>query len=151
MAYFGDHVDMVKDDLASTVGIGGVVGTNFRWPVGAASSREGKDLTPEREQLFSKWLGIYKDKMLSRGEYLGNLYDIGFDKPETHAIRKGGNIYYAFYAPQWNGKVTLRGLEARGYRVTDYVDGKDLGTVRGPVPTLNIGFEKHLLIEAKPQ
>ncbi|HZU24647.1 MAG TPA: glycoside hydrolase family 36 protein [Bryobacteraceae bacterium] len=151
MAYFGDHVDMVHDDLASTVGVGGVVGTDFRWPPGSASSREGKDLTPEREQLFAKWLGIYKDKMLSRGEYLGTLYDIGFDKPETHAIRRNGNIYYAFYAPQWSGKLTLRGLGAGNYRVTDYVDGRDLGTVRGPDATLDIRFEKHLLIEAKPE
>jgi alpha-galactosidase len=96
MAYFGDHVDIVKDDLASTVGVGGVVGTNFRWPVGSGLSREGKDLTPDREQLFAKWIGIYKQKMLSRGEYLGALYDIGFDKPETHAIRTRGNMYYAF-------------------------------------------------------
>ncbi|MBV9501401.1 MAG: alpha-galactosidase [Acidobacteriaceae bacterium] len=151
MAYFGDHVDMVKDDLASTVGIGGVVGTDFRWPVGAGSSREGKDLTPAREQLFAKWIGIYKEKMLSRGEYLGTLYDIGFDKPETHAISKDGNMYYAFYAPQWNGKVELRGLEARTYWVTDYVNARDLGTIQGPAATLDVQFEKYLLIEAKPQ
>jgi alpha-galactosidase len=37
MAYFGDHVDLVKDDLASTVGVGGVVGTDFRWPVGSGT------------------------------------------------------------------------------------------------------------------
>ena len=43
MAYFGDHVDIVKDDLASTVGVGGVVGTNFRWPIGSGLSREGKE------------------------------------------------------------------------------------------------------------
>jgi alpha-galactosidase len=151
MAYFGDHVDIVKDDLASTVGVGGVVGTNFRWPVGSGLSREGKDLTPDREQLFAKWMEIYKEKMLSRGEYLGALYDIGFDKPETHAIRTRGNMHYAFYAPQWNGKVTLRGLETRSYRVTDYVNGKDLGTVRGPAATLVVDFEVHLLIEAKPE
>lgn len=151
MAYFGDHVDMVKDDLASSVGIGAVLGTDFRWPAGSATSREGKDLTPEREQLFAKWIGIYKEKMLSQGKYLGSLYDLGFDKPETHAISKGNNMYYAFYAPQWNGKVTLRGLEARSYRVTDYVNGVDLGTVQGPAATLNVEFEKHLLIEAKPE
>jgi alpha-galactosidase len=151
MAYFGDHVDMVKDDLASTVGVGGVVGTNFRWPVGAGTSHEGKDLTPAREQFFAKWIGIYKDKMLSRGEYLGALYDIGFDKPETHAIRKDGEMYYAFYAPQWNGKVTLRGLGAQSYHVMDYVNGKDLGTVHGPEAALDVRFDKHLLIEAKPE
>ncbi len=152
MAYFGDHVDMVKDDIASTVGVGGVIGTNFTWPPGSGGSREGRLLTPAREQLFEKWIGIYKAKMLSRGEYLGTLYDIGFDLPETHAIRKDGNLYYAFYAPQWSGKVTLRGLAAeRNYRVTDYVDGKDLGTVHGPAATIDVKFDKHLLIEARPE
>jgi hypothetical protein len=34
-----------------------------------------------------------KDKMFSRGEYLGDLYDIGFDRPESHAIRKDGQMY----------------------------------------------------------
>jgi alpha-galactosidase len=79
------------------------------------------------------------------------LYDIGFDKPEAHAIRKDGNMYYAFFAPQWNGKVTLRGLGERSYQVTDYVNGKDLGTIRGPAATLDVHFEKHLLLEVKAQ
>jgi len=151
MAYFGDHVDMVKDDIASTVGVGGVLGTDFRWPVGSGSHGEGRDLTPAREQLFAKWMAIYKEKMLSRGEYLGTLYDLGFDRPETHAIRKDGNIYYAFFAPQWTGKIALRGLADRTYRITGYVDGKDLGTVRGPAATIDVKFDKHLLIEAKPE
>ncbi len=42
--------------------------------------------------------------MLSRGEYLGDLYDIGFDRPEAHAIRKAGSMYYAFYAPDIKAK-----------------------------------------------
>jgi alpha-galactosidase len=150
VAYFGDHVDMVKDDFASTVGIGGVVGTNFTWPEGSAERKRG-DLTPAREKDFEKWVGIYKEKMLSRGEYVGTLYDIGFDKPEAHVVRKDGSMFYAFYAPQWNGKIALRGLSAKTYRVTDYVNGKGLGTVRGPVATLTVQFEKHLLVQAKPE
>ena len=150
MAYFGDHVDMTKDDFASTVGVGGVVGTNFTWPEGSAERKRG-DLTPAREQNFAKWLRIYKEKMLSRGEYLGTLYDVGFDRPETHAIRKDGNLYYAFYATQWKGKVSLRGLADRVYHLTDYADGKDLGTVRGPAASLDVEFEKHLLLEARPE
>ena len=39
VAYFGDHVDMTKDDFASTVGVGGVVGTNFTWPEGSAEKK----------------------------------------------------------------------------------------------------------------
>jgi alpha-galactosidase len=151
-AYFGDHVELSdgRDDFASTVGIGGVPGTQFTWPVGSAQ-RPRLDLTPEHETLWAKWLGIYKDKMLSRGEYRGDLYDIGFDRPETHAILKGASMYYAFYAPNWDGKVELRGLANRAYRVTDYENGKDLGTVQGPVAGLEVRFAKHLLLEVKPQ
>lgn len=150
VAYFGDHVELYKDDFASTVGIGAVLGTNFTWPEGSAE-RKRNDLTPAREQAFEKWLRIYKEKMLSRGEYLGGLYDIGFDRPEAHAIRKQDSMYYAFYAPHWSGKVTLRGLGKHSYRITDYAAGKDLGTVQGPVATLDVQFDQHLLLEAKPE
>ncbi len=152
IAYFGDHVELStgRDDFASTVGIGGVVGTNFTWPPGSAA-RNRLDLTPDKEQVWAKWIGLYKEKMLSRGEYLGALYDIGFDRPEAHAIRKAANMYYAFYAPEWNGRVELRGLGNRRYRVTDYENGKDLGTVRGPAATIEAPFQKHLLLEAKPE
>ena len=47
------------------------------------------------------------------GQYLGELYDIGFDKPETHAIPKGDRLYYAFYAPEYRGTLELRRLAAR--------------------------------------
>ena len=65
--------------------------------------------------------------MLSRGEYLGDLYDIGFDRPESHAIRKDGQMYYAFYARHWNGTVELRGLESRDDGVVDDVTTKTSG------------------------
>ena len=152
IAYFGDHVDMSDggDDFASTIGVGGVVGTNFTWPVGSAR-RPSRDLTPEKEKIWDKWIKIYKAEMLSRGEYLGTLYDIGFDRPEAHAIRKNGNMYYAFYAHQWSGKLELRGLEKRAYRLTNYETGEALGTVRGPVVAWTAHFEKHLLLEAKAE
>ncbi|HEX5411579.1 MAG TPA: glycoside hydrolase family 36 protein [Terriglobia bacterium] len=157
VAYFGDHVDMSDggDDFASTVGVGGVVGTNFTWPVGSGPvRRRGRrtlDLTPAKEQIWDKWIKIYKAEMLPKGEYLGELYDIGFDKPEAHAIRKDGNMYYAFYAPQWSGKLQLRGLAKRSYRLINYETGETLGTVRGPVATWPAQFEKHLMLEAKAE
>lgn len=152
VAFFGDHVELStgRDDFASTIGIGGVIGTEFTWPPGSSEKSRGA-LTPERELYFAKWMQIYKEKMLSRGEYLGSLYDIGFDRPEAHAIRKGGRMHYAFYAPTWDGKIELRGLANRTYRISDYGDGKDLGTVRGPVGSLTVKFQKHLLIEAIPE
>jgi len=89
--------------------------------------------------------------MLSRGEYLGELYDIGFDRPEGHAIRKGSRFYYAFYAPEYTGRIELRGLERRAYRITDYANGLDLGSVRGPRAELRVQFKRHLLLEAVPE
>ena len=89
--------------------------------------------------------------MLSRGEYLGDLYDIGFDRPETHVIRKGQEIYYAFFARHWRGPIELRGLQSRTYRITDYVNNKDLGSVHGPQTTLSTEFNEHLLLEARPE
>jgi alpha-galactosidase len=151
-AYFGDHVELSdgRQDFASTVGIGGVVGTQFTWPPGSGR-RANLDLTPAKEEIWRKWISIYKAHMLSQGEYLGGLYDIGFYRPEAHAIRKSGAMYYAFYAPEWQGKIELRGLQSRTYVILDYENDKVLGTLRGPVGTMDLTFEKHLLLEARPQ
>ena len=65
--------------------------------------------------------------MLSRGQYLGDLYDIGFDLPETHVIRKDQELYYAFFARHWSGQLELRGLQDRTYRIVDYVNNRDHG------------------------
>jgi alpha-galactosidase len=88
--------------------------------------------------------------MLSLGTYRGELYDIGYDRPETHAVQKGEVMYYAFYAPSYTGKVELRGLDKKSYSVMDYVNNKSLGNLKGPNAELEVSFVKHLLIEAKP-
>ncbi|MGP8141071.1 MAG: glycoside hydrolase family 36 protein [Terriglobales bacterium] len=149
--YFGDHVELSDGatDFASTVGVGGVVGTQFVLPE-LVKKHDRFDLTPEHRKIFDKWIGIYKEKMLSRGEYLGDLYDIGFDLPETHVIRKGGEMYYAFFARQWKGPIQLRGLQDRSYHIVDYVNNKDLGSVHGPQATIPAEFSQHLLLEARP-
>ena len=150
--FFGDHVELSDggDDFASTMGVGGVVGTQFVLP--SLVKKHGRsDLTPAREKEFEKWLALYREKMLSRGQYLGGLYDIGFDLPEAHVIRKGQTIYYAFFAKHWKGPIELRGLGDRKYRVVDYVSGEDLGSVNGPSARLSTEFGKHLLLEARPE
>lgn len=151
-AYYGDHVELSDghDDFATTVGIGGIIGTKFTWPVGA-KQKSKVDLTTEREALWAKWSEVYHSKMLPSGTYLGALYDIGFDKPEAHAIQKDSNMFYAFYAGEWNGEVELRGLENRSYRVSDYVNQKDYGTVQGPTAKLAVQFNRNLLLEAVPE
>jgi alpha-galactosidase len=78
----------------------------------------------------------------------------GYDVPEAYAIEKDGNMYYAFFAEEgksFAGEVELRGLKAGTYHVTDYVDGKDLGTVQadaGKVPRMKVEFNENLLVEA---
>lgn len=150
--YFGDHVELSDGatDFASTVGVGGVVGSQFTLP--AIASRPTQfDLTPARRRIFEKWVSLYKEKMLSEGQYEGSLYDIGFDRPEAHAIRKGDSMFYAFFAPRFSGQLELRGLADRQYHVVDYENNKVLGNVHGPVARLKVTFEKHLMLEADPQ
>jgi alpha-galactosidase len=150
--FFGDHVELSDgaNDFASTLGVGGVVGTQFVLP--SLVTKHGKsDLTPAREKEFEKWLRIYREKMLSKGQYLGQLYDIGFDAPETHVIRKNQTMYYAFFAKRWKGPVELRGLEDRNYTVVDYVTGKRLGIVSGRSAHLPVEFDRNLLVEVQPQ
>jgi alpha-galactosidase len=153
--YYGDHVELSDggSDFASSVGVGAVIGTKFTWPEGPPPSRRRRrdiTLNAEREVQWKKWLNIYEAKMLPKGQYLGRLYDIGFDKPETHAIAKDNNMYYAFYADDWSGDVELRGLDNKTYQITDYVNDIDLGTVAGPKARINVSFTKNLLIECKP-
>ncbi len=150
-AYYGDHVELSDngDDFASSVGIGAVVGTKFTLP-----SNDGEPgefvLTDAKEAHWEKWISVYKEKMLPRGEYRGELYDIGFDRPETHAVSKDGVMYYAFFAEDYRGPVELRGVEAGRYEVVDYVADKVLGVVNGPAAVLDVEFHRHLLVEARP-
>jgi len=174
-AVYGDHVELTRianpngnekdlgSDFASTVGTGGVVGTKFSWP-DYGPKLSDVYLTAQKDAYWKKWIGLYNDKMLSRGTFR-NLYVYGYDFPEGYAIEKDGTMYYAFFAPEppkqsgaktttsapWSGEIELRGLAAGIYRVTDYVNGKDLGTVTAPNAKLNATFSDHLLLEVTKQ
>jgi alpha-galactosidase len=150
--YYGDHVELSDggEDFASSVGVGAVIGTKFTWPPGAAA-KDRSDLTPEREEAWKHWFEIYTAKMLPKGAYRGELYDLGFDRPETHAIEKEGNLHYAFFADTWSGPVELRGLEEKGYRIVDYVNDVEIGTATGPTASLDVEFQGSLLVEAVPE
>ncbi|MBC6462541.1 glycoside hydrolase family 36 protein [Actinomadura sp. HBU206391] len=148
-SYAGDHVELSDggDDFASSYGVGAVLSTKFTYP--AASPDDENALTPEREVLWRKWVDLYKENMLPTGEYRGELYDIGFDKPEAHVVEKGATLHYAFYADQWNGTVELRGLGRGRYRLTDPFTGASLGTVDARHNTVKLAFEKFQLIVAR--
>lgn len=149
--FSGDHVELSDhgDDFASTVGIGAVVSTKFTWPHEGRGPDANFLLTPEKEALWRKWISLYNANMLPLGTYRGDLYDIGFDKPEAHAVEKDGRIYYAFYADRWHGPVELRGLKG-AHRVRDYFNDRELGAVSAAAPRLDVAFERFLLVEATP-
>jgi alpha-galactosidase len=132
------------------VGVGAVISTKFTWPVDP-KPKDSFLLTPEKEREWRRWIALYNEKMLPLGTYRGELYDIGFDRPETHAIEKDGRLYYAFFADRWSGPVELRGLRTAPYRIRDYFNERDLGTVSGASQTrLPVTFERFLLLEAIP-
>jgi alpha-galactosidase len=163
-AVYGDHVELSAmtpigkgdwsehgDDFASTLGVGGVPGTKFVWPDPGPKFKP-VNLTREKEAHWKKWIGLYNEKMLSRGEFR-DLYVYGYDSPEAYAIEKDGKMYYAFFAGEkdsFSGEVELRGLNAGFYHVVNYVDGTDMGTVvaeTGKIPRLKTEFKDHLLLE----
>jgi alpha-galactosidase len=162
-AVYGDHVELSTmdrignnwrehgEDFASTIGPGGVVGTKFVWP-DPGPKYKAVALTPEKEAHWKKWIGIYNQKMLSKGTFR-NLYVYGYDTPEGYAIEKDGKMYYAFFAPSaapWKGEIELRGLTPGSYHVRAYAEDKDMGTVEATAeaaPRLKTEFKDHLLLE----
>jgi alpha-galactosidase len=150
-AFAGDHVELSDghDDFASTVGVGGIVSTKFTWPLDP-KPKDSFLLTPQKEREWRHWIALYKQKMLPLGTYRGELYDIGFDKPETHAIEKSGRMYYAFFANHWNGEVALRGLKPGSHQVRDYFNDRILGPVSGTHHRLTVAFDRFLLLEVVP-
>jgi alpha-galactosidase len=153
-AYYGDHVELMDNanDFATQLGIGAVMGTKFTWPADNPKASESFLLTADKEKTWKKWFGLYNQKMLPEGNYLGGLYDIGYDKPEAHVIQKNDTLFYAFYNPDWNGAIELRGLDSgKQYRVYDYVNSEDLGSVEGSKPFIDANFKQYLLLEVYPE
>jgi alpha-galactosidase len=163
-AVYGDHVELSEmtplgkgswsehgSDFASTIGAGGVPGTKFVWP-NPGPKYAPVNLTNEKEEHWKKWIGLYNQKMLSKGEFR-DLYVYGYDIPEAYAIEKDGKMYYAFFAGEtapFSGEVELRGLKAGTYHVLNYADGTDLGTAQADangVAKLKAEFKEHLLLE----
>jgi hypothetical protein len=158
-AVYGDHVELsimkragnswneIGDDFASTIGPGGVVGTKFVWPDPGPHFQKVA-LTPDKDAKWKKWITIYNEKMLSKGKFL-DLYVTGYDTPEGYAIEKDGKMYYAFFADSFKGNVELRSLSSGTYKVVDYANGKDFGTVNvsDGKAQLPVDFKEHLLLE----
>ena len=153
LAYYGDHIELTDggNDYATQIGTGSVIGTKFTYPEDNPDWKEGPfKLTPEKEALLRKWMKIYKEHNLARGEYL-NLYTWGFDYPEAHVIRQNDALYYAFYADAYDGTIELRGLDAdKEYTAVEYTaDEPQEFTVSGADPKIEAKFERNYLLQLK--
>lgn len=156
-AYYGDHIELSEGecDYPTQLGIGAVIGTKFTWPADNPYVDHSYLLTPEKEEMMKNALAIYEDKKLSTGELVGDLYDVGYDYPETYVIRKNGNTYYAFYThpddERTVSSVELRGLEAgKKYAIEDYYRHVGLGEIVASENTvLDVPVDGYLLIEAR--
>ena len=172
LAYYGDHVELTDGgtDFASQIGTGAVIGSKFTWPKDNPNWSEGPFLlTPEKEQLIKKWMKIYKENNLARGEYL-NLYTWGYDYPEAHVIRQNDAMYYAFYVnpdkpmgamdpahvdkkdvaePTYTGTIELRGLDKnKTYTAVEYTaDEPREFKVNGANPTIEVSFVRDYLLK----
>ena len=140
------------------------------------------------DSYHDKWMPIYQKYELNKGGQYLNLYDIAFDYPEGHVIKKNHRFYYAFYTHPWkqlgsfthtdnrvwrfgmgndykvkertefkypienySGEVAFRGLDKnKKYKVFDYGNDKELGTINGDNPYLNVSFDNYLLLEVSP-
>ncbi len=154
LAYYGDHVELTDGgkDFASQIGTGSVIGTKFTYPKDNPYNPDPTSylLTPEKEQLIRKWMKIYKENNLSRGEYL-NLYTWGYDYPEAHVIRQNDAMYYSFYSDNkpFNGTIELRGLEKGAtYKAVEYAaDEPREFIVSGDKPQIKANFERNYLLK----
>jgi alpha-galactosidase len=160
-AYSGDHVELTNrtwndslqtfvphglEDFASTLAVGGIPASKFTIP-GVKQEDSTLELTGSKYNYYRRWLDVYENEKMSEGRYL-NLYDIAFDKPETHVIRKGDSFYYSFFTPKhFDGTVQLRGLSAGLYKAYDLYSGKLIEQFSSKDPYLAINFDRYLIIK----
>jgi alpha-galactosidase len=158
-AVFADHIELSdgSSDFASCFGAGGVLSTKFVYPLDEAVKARLKEywaLTDDKESIWKKWFDLAAQHSLADGEYL-NIYDLAFDYPEAHAIRKNDAIYYSFFThsveEHYSGEIQLRGLdEVRRYQVRDYVGDQVNGEVTGKNPLIQVDFRGALLLRVIP-
>ncbi|HVP48425.1 MAG TPA: alpha-galactosidase [Bryobacteraceae bacterium] len=130
----------VPESFESAIGTGGQLTTFY------------VNLDERQKALWNRWFHEYPQLGLSHSEYI-NLYDLAFDKPEGHVVRKGSEMYYGFFADYWprTTAIELRGLDnAQTYEVYDYGNRRMLGQIRGSAPRINVGFKDNLLLRVRP-
>ena len=159
---YGDHVELTKiagvksnneqdigRDFASTVGVGGVLGTKFTWP-DYGPKLKSVYLNPSKETEWKKWIGIYNQMMLSGGEFRDLYTSMVTTFRKLTPSRRTAKCTMRFSrrpaTSEWRGTIELRGLAPGKYRVLDYENNRDLGTIDSDNPKLATQFREHLLL-----
>ena len=155
VAYYGDHVELSDrgNDFASTIGVGGVPGTKFTRVETRKMEEGSKLLTEKNKKTWQQYIGAYNKERPAEGSYM-NLYDIVYDTPETHLIRKGNVLYYGFFTPgEFSGTIELRGLvPGNKYELIDYINDRVLSADTSDMNNeIKVQFKYHLLLKAVPQ
>ena len=123
------------------------------YPRAIGTGEVPSSFSPVLAKPHAAWTAIYNAQRPAEGEYV-NLYDIRWENPEGHVIRKGEKLYYGFFTQTpgqtYSGTVQLRGLNAGHYHVTDYVRGHPVQDVAGPTADLPVKFQDSLLLVAEP-
>jgi alpha-galactosidase len=130
----------VPESFETAIGTGGQLTTFYR------------QLDDRQLDLWKRWFHEYKELGLAQAQYV-NLYDLAFDKPEVHVVRKGPDLYYGIFAEYWpaSKNIELRGLDRNAtYQVYDYGNRRQLGTVKGSEPNIKLGFRDSLLLRLRP-
>jgi alpha-galactosidase len=155
VAYYGDHVELSdgKNDFASTIGVGGVPGTKFTLVETREMVEGSKLLTAENKKIWKKYFTAYEKERPAEGHYL-NLYDIVYDYPEIHVMKKENVLYYGLFSEEkFAGTIQLKGLESGiKYQIIDYIENEILfSNITGETNEINVEFDKNLLIKALPE
>ncbi len=104
-------------------------------------------LTPEKKKEWIKWLKIYREEQIYKGEYL-NLYDIEFDKPEVHVTKRNG-VYYYFVVGPFDGELELRGLEAKKYNISDLYSKEFIKKVDGSFANIKLKSDSNIYLKVE--
>lgn len=114
------------------------------------------DFSGDEQKEYERWLKIADREQLHKAKFVGGLYNYGFDPYETYVVKKGDDMYYAFYrdgqkyCPKGYPALELKGLKPdKLYRVIDYVNDRVVATnLRGACAVFNTRFTNYLLVKA---
>ena len=151
-----NYYESRNKEITSYIAPGGLISFKFTTldpgNKNAILRTEQSIIIPSRQtrKIYDTQIQLYNKLKLYDGEYL-NYYDIAYDKPETHLIKKDNKYYYSFFSTYWKDEVELRGLKKKKYIVRDYLHNIELGTVKGPTDNVKIGFKNFLILEVTPK